>query len=505
MRTLLLALAMTITLSAQAQIKLPNTLSDHAVLQRDQPTQISGWALPGEHITVTLHEQTLTATADSTGEWNAYLAPEKAGGPYTMTVTGDAANQKPVTRTDILVGDVWLASGQSNMEMPLKGFNPQMQVKDHEAEIAAAHHPKIRLLLQPKNAAGFPQFDTTATWTECTPETAANFSAVAYFFGREIAEKEDVPVGLIDATWGGTPVAAWTSLDAIASNNLTYVGANAALVAQDDARAVANKYGDDAARAAGVAVAPHPMRGQTHNGAWTGAALYNGMIAPYTRTTIRGVIWYQGETDSSASRAAYYRRSFPALIRDWRDQWGEGAFPFLFVQISSFRPGGDGWAEVRDAQRRTLDLVRTGMAVTLDVGNPTNVHPADKQTVGHRLALAAEQISYAPGGHAVEGTSPAFRTMSTEGSAARLWFDHAVGLTTHGQALGGFELAGEDGKFYPATAQIDHSAAGKDDTVLLRATQVQVPTAARYDWSGEVTTFFYNDAGLPAGTFTTEN
>ncbi len=207
-RFLLSSALLCCSLPLAAEVRLPNVLSDHAVLQRDKPVRIWGWARPGEHVTAAFHGQSRTAIANDYGQWETWLTPEVAGGPYTLTVSGDAT-ASPITRSDILVGDVWIASGQSNMEMPLKGFNPDTQIKDHEKEIAAADHPRIRLLLQKKRPAAVPLADTEDTWAVCTPDTAKNFSAVAYFFGRDLQEHEKVPIGLIDPTWGGTTVMTW--------------------------------------------------------------------------------------------------------------------------------------------------------------------------------------------------------------------------------------------------------------------------------------------------------
>jgi sialate O-acetylesterase len=498
---LVLIFALALPLTAAAEIHLPNLFSDHAVLQRDRPVRIWGWAHAGENVTIRFHGQTLTAQTDPIGYWEAWLKPEPAGGPYTLTVTGDST-ATAIERKDILVGDVWLASGQSNMEFPLAGFT-NAALKDGEKEIAAASHPRIRLLIQKRATSTVPLTEASDTWTECTPDNARHFSAVAYFFGREISEREDVPVGLIDDTWGGTPAHSWISPDALAAANLTSVFDDAATIARDQGRADqirANYAREDAAlQAAGKPVTSHPRIADDHGGAWTPGTLFNAMIAPYTRYTIKGVLWYQGETDSEASRAPYYSRVFPTLISDWRHQWGERDFPFFFVQISSFNSPAAGWPLVRDAQRRTLSLRNTGMAVTLDVGTPDNVHPPDKQTVGHRLALAARAIAY---GETIEYSSPEFLQATTEPNAMRVWFTHAEGLTSRGQEVGGFELAGDDRKFMPATARIEKI--GEKDTVLVSSPQIAFPRFVRYDWSGVVTTFLYNKADLPAGTFTSE-
>ena len=333
--------ALVLPLTSAAAVQLPSLFSDHAVLQRDRPVRIWGSALAGERVTVRFHGQTVTAQTDPFGNWEAWLNPEPAGGPYTLAVSSDSATA-PIERKDILVGDVWLASGQSNMEFPLAGFTGAIPapLKDGEKEIAAANHPRLRLLIQKRATSDVPLNETSDTWTECTPDTARHFSAVAYLFGREISEREKVPVGLIDSTWGGTPAHSWISPAGLAAANLTSVFEDAGTIAEDQGRAdqIRAYYAreDAALQAAGKPPASHPRIPADHGGAWVPGTLFNAMIAPYTRFTIKGVLWYQGETDSDAKRAPYYARVFPTLISDWRRQWGQGDFPFLFVQISSF-------------------------------------------------------------------------------------------------------------------------------------------------------------------------
>jgi sialate O-acetylesterase len=326
---------------------------------------------------------------------------------------------------------------------------------------------------------------------------------VAYFFGREISEREKVPVGLIDVTWGGTPAHSWISLDALAAANLTQVFQNGASIARQQGHAdqVRARYAEVDAdlQTEKKTLQSHPQISGDHKGAWAPGSLFNGMIAPDTNYIIKGVIWYQGETDSAPESAPNYYRVFPTLISDWRQQWHEGDFPFLFVQISSFGASVEGWPMVRDGQRRSLSLRNTGMAVSLDVGASENIHPPDKQTVGKRLALAALAIAY---GEDVEYQSPEFLQTTTEPNAIRAWFANAKGLTTRGQALGGFEIAGADHKFVPATARIE--IVEGIPTVVLTSPQISVPQFVRYGWSGIVTSFLYNSAGLPMGTFTSE-
>ncbi len=484
--------------AAPAEVKLPHMLSDHAVLQRNAPIHIWGWADPGENVTVRFHDQTRTATADDLGKWSLWLMPEKAGGPYTLTATGSSGGAG-VRLSDLLVGDVWLASGQSNMEMPLNGFPGSAVLKNGAEEIAHATLPTVRLLRLEHATSEFPLNDISATWTECNPQTAAEFSAVAYFFGREINEKEKVPVGLIDTTWGGTPVESWISLMGISSDaGLMPLFRSRALFAQDladeDAMRAKEKRDRDAAAAAHQP--PPEQHWHPNPASWEPSALFNSMIAPETLYTIKGVIWYQGETNSDPERAPLYVKEFPALIADWRKAWGEGDFPFLFVQISNFYSPNEDWGTIRDAQRRTLAVTDTAMAVTLDVGTRNNVHPPDKQTVGGRLALAARAMVYSERG--LEYSGPLFREATVEGGSMRVWFDHAEsGLTSEG-ATAGFEIAGEDSKFVPATAKIDGS------TVVVQAAGVAHPKYVRYGWAGWTDANLFNKEKLPASTFTSQ-
>jgi sialate O-acetylesterase len=488
-------------IGATAQVRLPNALSSHAVLQRDQPIHIWGWSGPGETVTVRFHDQTRTASADDLGKWSLWLAPEHAGGPYTLTAQGSAASDSPVTLSDILIGDVWVASGQSNMEMPLSGFPGNAVLKNGQQEIAQANLPTVRLLRIAKNPSYFPVNDITATWTECTPQTAAEFSAVAYFFGRDINSREHVPIGLIDTTWGGTPVEAWMSMDRIGSDAglMPIFSAWAHFTADlsdTDRIIVKEKREDAAAEQAHLPKLDHSWHPPDPL-SWQPANLYNGMIAPLVPYTIKGAIWYQGETNSTPERAPMYSRFFSAMIQNWRAKWGEGDFPFFYVQISNYYSPDEDWGQLRDQQRRTLDIANTAMAVTLDIGDRDNVHPADKQTVGARLALAARALVYDE--PQLEYSGPLFRTATVEGSSMRVWFDHAKdGLTAHGPALTGFEIAGTDGKFVPATAKIDGS------TVVVEAQSVTRPKAVRYAWPGWTDANLFNKENLPASTFTSQ-
>ena len=498
---LLVALGLTsLSVGAYAEVRLPHIFSDHAVLQRDRPIHVWGWSTPGAHLLAHFHQQQVATIADAQGLWNLSLQPETAGGPFVLTLSGDGAD---VIVSDLLVGDVWIASGQSNMEFPLQGFGPDTPLKNQAAEIANATQPRLRLLRLVHKSNDFPLSDQSSDWTLCTPDTAKDFSAVAYFFGREISQRENVPVGLIDVTWGGTPADSWVSLDTLGSNpQLLPAFASRAHFASEqaslDATIAAEKAEDQAAQRAGKPLPKHPWH--PNETSWSPAGLYNGMIAPLTPATIKGFIWYQGETNSAPDRAPYYKTLFTALIGDWRSHFAQGNLPFLYVQISSFDSPSEDWGAIRDAQRRTLDVANTAMAVTLDIGNATNVHPSDKQTVAARLALAARHVVY---GEPVVSTGPLYREATSQLNAdgtfsVRVWFDDAERLTSKGKPLTAFELAGPDRHFIPATAHLD------GDTVLVSSPQIPHPTYVRFGWAGVVESNLYNAADLPASTFVSE-
>jgi sialate O-acetylesterase len=452
-------------------------------------------------VSVHLHGQTVSTVSDRLGEWNAWLNPEPAGGPYVLMVNGDG-NEGSAQIDDVLIGDVWIASGQSNMEMPLGGFpyatNPLAVIKNGTEEIKAANHPELRLLNVENKSSDFPLEDGTRTWTECTPETAAKFSAVAYFFGREISKDEHVPVGLIDASWGGSVVDGWISMEGLASSS-AMLGAfrsraifNQQLMRRDEIIA-AEKREDDALRAAGKPVSGHGWIPPSE--VWLPAGLYNGMISPLTGYSIKGFLWYQGESDHEPYRVANYTALFEELIADWRNHFAQGDLPFLYAQISSFN-GGDTWAVIRDDQRRALAVSNTAMAVTLDVGEAGNVHPPDKQTVAARMALAARGMVY---GEKVEYQSPLFREATVVPGGVRVWFDHAKGLRYKDSKLEGFELAGADHRFVPADATLD------GETVVLKSSAIGKPRYVRYAFAAVAPPSLYNAVGLPASTFSSED
>jgi sialate O-acetylesterase len=493
---LLVALVLVPSLPAYANAVLSPLFADHMVLQRGAPIHIWGKAAPAETISVTFRNDTRAVSADDIGLWSVYLPPAPAGGPFELTVKG---NNTTVLR-DVMVGDVWLDSGQSNMEFALK------DVLNGTAEVAAADHPMIRLMRVTRKASSFPEGDADVRpWEVCSPRTAEGFSAVAYFFARELEGRLAIPIGLIDASWGGTPVEAWMSLRALSSSaqfmpafaqwsrmNENYT----ARMLQREKRVRDWQEAVARAKAEGKA-SPPPLPWERNLGnSWMPAGLYNAMISPLTPYPIAGVIWYQGESNASPERAPLYASMFQTMIRDWRSAWAVGDFPFLFVQLANFKTDSmEKWPEVREAQLQTLGITRTAMAVTVDIGDPIDIHPRNKQEVGRRLALAARAIVY---GEQIEHSGPLYRTAAPEGSVMRLWFDHATsGLEAKGGRLKGFEIAGVDRKFMPADARIENA------TVVVFSALIPEPVYVRYGWADNPECNLCNKEGLPASPFRT--
>jgi sialate O-acetylesterase len=465
-------------------------------LQRDRPIHVWGWATATSIVAVALHGQSAQTVADPLGRWELWLDPEPAGGPYLLSIDAGTTDGR-VTVRDVMIGDVWFASGQSNMEMPLRGFPPDAYLKNAAAEIAAAKNPRVRLLHIRHRSSAMPVRDIEDSWTTTTPDTAADFSAVAYFFARDIAKQENVTVGIIDATWGGTPADSWVSSDAFAADPRLVPAFMARARFQEDQAdadlAIAAEAREDADIKSRGGRPPH-RDWHPPEEAYRPSALFNAMVAPFTGYAIKGVIWYQGETNSNIARAPFYADLFRGLIGDWRRAWAQGDFPFLFAQISSFDSPAEQWGLVRDAQRRALALANTAMAVTTDVGDPVNVHPSDKQTVAARLTLAARALAY---GERIPYLPPLFRQATPTRGGLRVWFDNAAGLTSRDNPVVGFELAGADRHFGPATGHIE-------GTSVVVTGDIRTPRYVRYHWSNVVSGTLYNAAGLPASTFTSE-
>lgn len=438
--------------------------SDHMVLQRDMPIPMWGTAEPGAEITITLGEASETTTAGDDGRWRVEMPSLEAGGPHEVTIR---AGDDEVEFSDVLIGDVWVASGQSNMEWPVAAsLNP-------EAEIAAADWPEIRIIDIPNRTAEDPanSFES-AGWTAVTPQTIGGFSAVAFFFARDLHKELNVPIGLIGCNWGGTQMEAWTSKEALQTSPTFTDRVEADEKIPDDEKARAER-----------AQNPH-----------IASALFNGMLSPVIPYGIRGAIWYQGE--SNAGRHGEYAELTKLMVADWRNRWGQGDFPFLLVQLAAWEPGGDSWPFLREAQADSLEAQNVGMAVTTDIGDRTDIHPKNKQEVGRRLALVARALAY--GQEDVEYSGPVVRELEIADGKARLSFEHlGGGLKAEGE-LKGFEIAGADGKFVPAQAEIDGAE------VIVSSDEVSEPTQVRYNWAAFPEGNLLNAEGLPAPPFRTQ-
>lgn len=435
----------------------PNPLfTDGAVLQRGQVVPVWGTAEDGEKVTVEFDKQKVSTTARA-GKWRVNLQPLEAGGPFEMKITG----KNSVTIKGLLVGEVWVCSGQSNMDWRLKQIDTK---KEHQDK---ANHPKIRMFTVARTLAIEPQSEAKGAWIECSPQTVGNFSAVGYFFARDLHENLKVPVGMINSSWGGTVAQAWTSLEGF-DRHPELKGFI------DTVKAIREKP---------------PEKGLNQNHP---TVLYNGMIAPIVPYGMKGVIWYQGE--SNARESKQYQTLFPALIANWRKQWKQGDFSFLYVQIAPFKGQPP---EIREAQLLTLAKTEnTAMAVTTDVGDANNIHPANKEPVGHRLALAARALAY---GEKIEYSGPLYQSMKVDRGTIQLSFTHAGGgLVAKDGDLKGFTIAGPDKKFVPAKAVI------KGDKVIVSADEVKSPKAVRYGWENVPDVNLFNKADLPASPFRTD-
>ncbi|MES2925074.1 MAG: sialate O-acetylesterase [Verrucomicrobiota bacterium] len=506
--------------SLHAEVK-PNPLfTDGAVLQRGQAVPIWGTARDGEKVSVAIADQTLTTTA-ANGTWRVDLKPLTAGGPFTLTITGD----NTVTVNNVMVGEVWVCSGQSNMEWT---FN---KASNAEEERPKAIYPKIRMFTVAKTVSIKPLAEAKGSWVECSPESVGGFSAVGYFFARDLYQKLGIPVGMIHTSWGGTPAQAWTSIEGLGKDpelkgyldaaNKSLEGYPAAVAAHpaklEEFKAAKSAWEETVgkpyqeslkawneetvkAKEAGQPLPPKPAPSSPQPAApkppegdsKTETTLFNGMVNPIIPYAIKGTIWYQGE--SNATQARLYRNLFPAMIADWRAKWSQGNFPFFFVQIA---PHNGQPPEIREAQFLTLGKSEnTAMAVITDVGNAKDIHPIRKEPVGQRLALAARALAY---GEKIEYSGPLYQSMAVKGDKIVLSFTHTRGgLVAKDGALKGFTIAGTDGKFVPARAEIEGS------NIIVSAEGVAEPKAARYGWENVPDVNLYNQEGIPASPFRTD-
>lgn len=481
--------------SLHAEVK-PNPLfSDNAVLQRDGKVPVWGTADEGEKVTVQFAGQKVETVAKG-GKWKVEIPPMPASSePRTLTVSG-ASNT--VTATNILVGEVWVASGQSNMEWALR------KATNGLAAVASAVDPQLRLVHLPHRDLDEPKADAVIQWKQCDTNSAADFSAVAYYFGRDLRSRLGVPVGLIGSHYGGTPIEAWMDRGTLSSDPefKALLDMQLKLEAEFDPakleaenKKIQSDYDAIAAKAlaAGQPKPPGPsLKSPPKRDKHRPTCLYNGMIYPLQPFVIRGVIWNQGENNNGAP--FLYRKLFPALITSWRQQWGEGDFPFLFVQIAPFKNMTPG---IREAQFLTLgQTTNTAMTVTTDVGDAETIHPLKKEPVGQRLALAARALAY---GEKIEYSGPLYQSIGIDGTNAIVSFTHAgSGLVAKDGELKGFTIAGADGKFVPGNAAINGT------NVVVSSPSVSAPTAVRYGWENVPDVNLYNKEDLPASPFRTD-
>jgi len=503
--SLLASLCVTLcfTLAVRAEVKPSPLFSDHMVLQSGTLVPIWGTATPGEKVAVTLSGQSRSATADAQGKWTVSLYNLKAGGPFEMTIAGDRAGDAPIVVKDVLVGEVWLGSGQSNMQFNVsaKG-HPPYGLLNEDKEIAAANYPQLRMFTV-KNATAYgPQSDLVGAWQVCTPQTVPDWSAVGYLFGRDLNQALKLPVGIVLSAFGASTAEAWIPRDALAADPLLKP-----MLDKLDARESYFKAHPNAASDADAPPSPQtinarpgrpgPLRDPAHD-QHQPTVLYNAMINPIIPYAIRGAIWYQGESVVGGPQGVMlYGHVMDTLVTQWRRLWHEGDFPFYVVQL----PGQANVSNnplIREQQAKILSLHNTGMAVVLDTGEIHNVHPKNKEPLGENLSKIALANVY---GRKIEFSGPVYASSKVEGPAIRVKFTHAAGLKSKdGGPLKWFQIAGADQKFVDADPRI------VGDSVVVSSPMVSAPVAVRYAWDNFPNTAnLYNGAGLQAAPFRTDD
>ncbi len=488
-----------------ADVKLPAVFADHMVLQRDAALPVWGWAEAGEKVEVSIAGQTKTATADANGKWSVKLDKLTAGEPTSMTVKG----KNTITIQDVLVGEVWLCSGQSNMAWTVASS------KNFDQEKAAAQFPQIRQFKESSGTATTPQEKGGGNWTVCSPDTVGGFTATGYFFGREAHKALNVPVGLINSSVGGTPIEAWTSWDAQKDKAelkpiferwdkqaAEWDRDPAAAQARYEKQVAAHKEAAAKAKADGKPAPRAPQKpSDPRLASHHPATLFNGKIAPLIPYAIRGAIWYQGE--SNAGGGQLYELQLTTMIADWRTRWGQGDFPFGWVQLPNFHKAQvapvehSGWVLVREGMLKALRVPNTGMAITVDIGEANDIHPKNKQDVGKRLASWALAKVY---GQKVPASGPLPASNKINGNEVVITFQHTDGgLVGKGGELKGFAIAGADKKWARANAKIE------GDKVIASSPDVTAPVAVRYAWADNPDCNLYNGADFPASPFRTDD
>ena len=488
-----------------AEVRLPNIFSDNMVLQQGIPVQIWGWANAGETVNVTFLNQKKSTITGKNGKWSLFLDELDYGGPFELVVNGE---ENTIIYSNVLVGEVWVSSGQSNMEWSLS------LTENAQKEIQQSYYPRVRIFNVRKNAQSVPAENVAGTWNECEPAYTSGFSAVAYFFGTELYHNLNVPIGLIDASWGGSSIEPWIDINVLRAQDdfkpiieeweqclQEYNSMDSML--QFVKEYVSSVYESNIAkrhpRANRTEIPTRITLPENRDCFSPPGGMYNGMISPIVPYKIKGVIWYQGESNVPRD---HYQKLFPALIKNWRTQWGLGEFPFFFAQLAPF--GGNIWQEneaarLREAQFMTYrNVPNTGMAVTMDIGDVNDIHPRNKKEVGRRLALWALADTYNL--KEIVKSGPLYKSMSIENNKIRINFDFAEGgLIEQNKGSGDFEIAGEDNVFVPATCEI------KNDHVLISAKTIKKPIAVRYGWGNAAQPGLFNKEGLPASPFRTDD
>lgn len=471
-KTLLLLLVLVFfgpSLTAQNKLRLPSLVSDNMVIQQSTLIEIWGWAEKNKNVAISASwDHAVQSTpSDEKGRWKTTLNTPPAGGPYSIKIS---CNKESITLKNVLVGEVWLASGQSNMEMPVKGYASE-PINDNNELILHSKNPNIRMFTVKRNSSPQAVDDCEGAWKESGPENTPDFSAVAYVFAQKLNRVLDLPVGIIHSSWGGTPVEAWIQKEAMESavtvqekNTFRY-------------HLAVNKREQDAP-----------------------SQLFNGMIHPLLNYTIKGVIWYQGE--SNRNHPKVYQNTFPLMIQNWRELWFNPKMPFYYVQIAPYGgyTGEVNSALLRETQLKTMDLLdHVGMAVTLDIGEHQSIHPAEKIKVGERLSYWALAKDYKVEG--IQFSGPVYKSHKIDGDKILISFDYVPrGLTTYGKLLNDFEIAGAEGIYQPATAKIL-----KNGTLEVFSEKVKDPKEVRYGWKNFFVGNLFNTFGLPASSFRTDN
>ncbi|EMI21833.1 sialic acid-specific 9-O-acetylesterase [Rhodopirellula maiorica SM1] len=475
-----------------ADVSLPAIFSDHMVLQQETEVPVWGWAEPGEEVKVAINGQTKTTQTGDDGSWSIKLDSLKPGEPTTIKVSG----KNEITIEDVLIGEVWLGSGQSNMAMTVNRAN------DFAGEQKKAALPTIRMFKENSGSSATPEKVGNGEWQVCSSETVGGFSATLFFFGREIHADLDVPVGLINSSVGGTPIEAWIDADVQrADKNLQPLFAERKPVDLETQKAnyerALKRYQAQVkkAKAEGKPL-PRKPRDPASVQARKGnvGGLFNGKIAPLIPYAIRGAIWYQGEANSTPSKAPFYQYQLPLLIQDWRERWGYD-FPFGWAQLPNYSGNGRDWPTVREAMLKTLSVPNTGMGINIDIGDTKDIHPKNKQEVGRRLSLWALGSVYEQEVAAVSGPLPDGHEI--QGDKVVVRFKHAEGLESSGGPIVGFEITADGETWVPAEAEID------GESIVVSSDEVAKPTAVRYAWTNDPKTNLFNGAGLPATPFRT--